>query len=278
VVGGLVACGTFARVTAGRAADRQATAERRPAATAGSAPAAVIVTVFAAASLTEAIGELARRSAASGRDPLRPVFAASSILARQIEQGAAADVFAAADADWMDYVERRGLLRAGTRRDVLGNRLVLVAPAGSALALAPAPGFAPGAALGRSGRLALGDPDFVPAGRYARAALTSLGAWPQVADRLARAENVRAALALVARGEAPLGIVYATDARAEPRVRVLGEFPAGSHPPIRYPFAITARARGPAVDAAFAFLTSGPEALATYRQSGFEPLAGALRG
>jgi molybdate transport system substrate-binding protein len=239
----------------------------------GTATAAATVTVFAAASLTESLRTLAGEARRATGTALRSVFASSSILARQIEQGAVADVFASADAGWMDYLEQRRLLRAGSRRDVLGNRLVLVAPAASTLALAPARGFALAAALGRDGRLALGDPQFVPAGRYARAALESLGAWPQVESRLARAENVRAALALVARGEAPLGIVYATDARAERGVRVLGEFPAGSHPPIRYPFALTARARGAVAEAAFAFLTTGAAALAAYRQAGFETLA-----
>ncbi|MCU0758951.1 MAG: molybdate ABC transporter substrate-binding protein [Steroidobacteraceae bacterium] len=258
LVGGLLACGAG---MAGRTL---------PAADAST------VTVFAAASLTEVVGRLEAPARRAGL-ALRGVFAASSILARQIEQGAGADLFFPADEEWMDYLESRALLRPGTRRDVLGNRMVLVAPAGGAARAAPppapAPGFALAAALGRGGRLAIADPDYVPAGRYARAALLALGAWPQVERRLARAENVRAALALVARGEAPLGIVYATDARAERGVRLVGEFPAGSHPSIRYPLAITRRARGTAPGLALAFLAGSAAARAAYAAAGFTLLA-----
>jgi molybdate transport system substrate-binding protein len=242
------------------------------------AAAPALVTVFAAASLTEVVGRLEAPARLAGL-ALRGVFAASSILARQVEQGAGADLFFPADEEWMDYLESRALLRPGTRRDVLGNRLVLVAPADPGFrAVAPtvpgpAPGFALARALGRGGRLAVADPDYVPAGRYARAALAALGAWPQVEARLARAENVRAALALVARGEAPLGIVYATDARAERRVRVVGEFPATSHPPIRYPLAITRRARGPGPAVALDFLAASAAAREVYASAGFGVLA-----
>lgn len=235
--------------------------------------AAAPVTVFAAASLTDALSRIARRFGASG-GMLRPVFGASATLARQIEQGAAADIFASADVEWMDYLDERGLIERASRRNVLSNRLVLIAPADSTTGLRIAPGFALRTALEERGRLALADPDFVPAGRYARAALESLGIWDTVNERLARAENVRAALALVARGEAPLGIVYETDSRAEPRVRILGIFPDDSHPRIVYPFARLARARGAHVDAAWRFLT-GAEARAVYLELGFIVLGAA---
>jgi molybdate transport system substrate-binding protein len=164
------------------------------------------------------------------------------VLAKQIEAGAGADVFFSADRDWMDYLDKRGLLRSGTRVELLGNALVLIAPADSQVQLKIAPHFALLPALGE-GRLACGDPDSVPAGLYARAALTQLGVWAEVAPRLARAENVRTALAYVARAETPLGIVYQTDAKAEKRVRVVDVFPPDTHPPIVYPAAETAAAQ-----------------------------------
>ena len=198
--------------------------------------------VFAAASLTDALGEADRVFSAETHVAVKTSYAASSVLAKQIEAGAHADVFVSADREWMDYLEKRGLLRAGTRRDVLGNALVLIAPADSTVQLKIAPGFALVAAL-RDGRLASADPDSVPAGLYARAALTKLGVWDEVAPHLARAENVRAALAYVARGETPLGIVYQTDALADKHVRVVDVFPADTHPPIIYPAAVTAVGR-----------------------------------
>lgn len=193
--------------------------------------------VLAAASLQEAMDDAGRAWAAKGH--ARPVisFAGTPALARQIEAGAPADLFISADEEWMDHVGARGLLRARTRATLATNRLVLVAPAASKSRLAIATGFPLARALG-TGRLAMADPDSVPAGRYARSALTSLGVWPAASARIARAENVRAALALVERGEAPFGIVYATDARASARVRLLGTFPASSHPPITYPMAV----------------------------------------
>jgi molybdate transport system substrate-binding protein len=198
--------------------------------------------VLAAASLQESMNAAADAWAAQ-RHP-RPVisFAASSALARQIEAGAPADLFVSADVEWMDVLQREKLIRAGTRANFLGNRLVLIAPAGSRTALRIGRGFAIARALG-DGRLAMADPDAVPAGRYGRAVLTTLGVWPGVAGKVARAENVRAALALVERGEAPLGIVYETDARASAKVRVVGVFPAASHAPIVYPLALTAVSR-----------------------------------
>lgn len=192
--------------------------------------------VLAAASMQEALNDAADAYSRSGRS--RPVlsFAASSALARQIASGAPADLFVSADEPWMDDVQRRGLIAAGTRANIAGNRLVLIAPRDSRIRLALRPGVDVARALG-DGRLAMADPDAVPAGKYGRAALTKLGAWRGVEGRVARAENVRAALALVERGAAPLGIVYATDARASQAVRVVAIFPAASHPPIRYPVA-----------------------------------------
>ena len=198
--------------------------------------------VFAAASLSDALEEVDHAFTAKTHIPVRTPYAASSALAKQIEAGAGADVFFSADREWMDYLERRGLLRSGTRRDILGNALVLIAPADSAVQLKIVPGFALIGALG-GGRLACADPDSVPAGLYARAALTQLGVWEAVAPRLARAENVRTALAYVARGETPLGIVYRTDAAAEKRVRVVDVFPEATHPPIVYPAALTSGAQ-----------------------------------
>jgi len=193
--------------------------------------------IFAAASLTNALREVAAQYRASGGPSATLVFGSSSTLARQIEAGAAADVFFSADTDWMDYLAARQLIERATRHDIVGNRLALIAPARSRIALTVAPGFALRAALG-SGRLALGDPAGVPAGRYARAALTTLGVWSSVSDRLAPAENVRAALEYVARGETPLGIVYQTDAFIEPRVRIVALFPVRDAPPIVYPAAV----------------------------------------
>ena len=157
-------------------------------------------------------------------------FAATSVLARQIENGAHADVFFSADQEWMDYLDQRGLVQKATRRNLLGNRLALVAPASSTVQLQIKAGFPLLAAL-NGGRLATGDPDSVPVGRYARSALTSLGVWNDVADHLVRADNVRTALAFVARGEVPLGIVYETDARIDKQVRIVDLFPAGFAPP-----------------------------------------------
>lgn len=196
------------------------------------------VTVFAAASLTSVLQPLGDEFTRTSGVPVRFSFAASSVLARQIEGGAGADVFVSADQQWMDYLEQRALIRKTTRRNLVGNRLVLIAPAASQVDLKIAPGFALAAALGQ-GRLVTGDPDSVPVGRYAKQALTSLGVWPEVADRLVRAEDVRQALRFVARAEAPLGIVYQTDALVEKRVRIVDVFPASTHQPITCPVAET---------------------------------------
>ena len=191
--------------------------------------------VLAAASLQESMNAAADAWAKHGHP--RPVisFAASSALARQVEAGAPADLFASADEDWMDALQAKGLLAPGTRSDFLGNRLVVVAPL-AGRAHVPARGAALGRVLG-AGPLAVADPDSVPAGKYGKAALIKLGAWEAVAPHVVRAENVRAALALVERGAAPFAIVYATDARASKLVRIAGMFPADSHPPIVYPLA-----------------------------------------
>ncbi len=192
--------------------------------------------VLAAASLQESLTAAADAWTKQGHP--RPVisFAASSALARQIEAGAPADLFVSADEPWMDEVAAKGLIVPSTRKSFLANKLVLIAPADSKLRLNIARGFPIARALG-DGRLALADPDGVPAGKYGKAALEALGVWPGVSDKVASAENVRAALALVERGAAPLGIVYATDAKASARVRVVGTFPANSHPAITYPLA-----------------------------------------
>ena len=211
------------------------------AAAVGAEPSPQPVTVFAAASLTNVLGKLGDDFTKSTGVPVRLSFAASSILARQIEAGAGAAVFLSADQEWMDYLEQRGRIQKSSRHNLLGNRLALIAPADSRIELKIAPGFSLANALGE-GRLATGDPDSVPVGRYARQALTTLGVWNDVADRLVRAEDVRHALMFVARGEVPLGIVYETDARIDQRVRLVGLFPADSHLPIIYPVALTAGA------------------------------------
>ena len=198
--------------------------------------------VLAAASLQESLSEAADAWAAKGHPKPVLSFAASSALARQVIAGAPADLFLSADEPWMDAVAKADMLRAGTRATLLGNRLVLIAPAASRAKLTIARGFPLARALG-AGRLALADPDAVPAGKYAKAALIRLGVWTGVVAKVAPAENVRAALALVERGAAPLGIVYATDARASKAVRVAGTFPATSHPPIRYPVALLKASR-----------------------------------
>jgi molybdate transport system substrate-binding protein len=227
------------------------------------------ILIFAAASLTDALEKLGADFGKSTGIGVKFVFAASSVLARQIEAGASADVFFSADRDWMDYLQTRKLIQAESRRDLLGNRLVLVAPAASTLSLKIAPHFELAAALG-NGRLATGDPDSVPVGRYARAALITLGVWSSVADRIVRAENVRAALAFVERSEVPLGIVYRTDALIDKGVRIVDTFPTESHPPISYPIALTVGAKS--VAAQFADYLGKPAVGAVFVRYGFVPL------
>jgi molybdate transport system substrate-binding protein len=222
--------------------------------------------VFAAASLTNVLGELAAAWEKSSGVRVKLSFAASSVLARQIEAGSNADVFISADQEWMDYLQTRDLVAKPSRVDLVRNRLVLIAPANSKIELEIKHGFDLAGALA-GGRLSTGDPDMVPVGRYARSALTSLGVWDQVAGRLVRADNVRSAVTFVSRGEAPLGIVYATDAQIDKKVKVVATFPDNSHDPITYPAAATATA-GPGAAGFLAFLRS-KVAAPTWNKFGF---------
>jgi molybdate transport system substrate-binding protein len=201
------------------------------------------ILVFAAASMKNAVDDIDAAFAKATNIKVKASLAASSALAKQIEQGAPADIFASADLAWMDYLDKKGLIRKDTRVNLLGNRLVLIAPKESKLGnVAIGPGFDL-AMLAGNGRIAVADVRAVPAGKYAKAALQKLGAWAAAEPKLAMAENVRAALALVGRGEAPLGIVYETDAKIEKNVKIVGRFPEGSHPPITYPVALTKDAK-----------------------------------
>jgi molybdate transport system substrate-binding protein len=229
------------------------------------------ITVFAAASLTDALSAAGKAYETKTGQHVVFSFAASSVLARQIEASSGADMFLSADTDWMDYLDKKNLLAAGTRHDLLGNHLVLIAPSGLIVAVKIAPHFDLMGALGNS-RLAVADPASVPAGKYAKASLTSLGVWDSVATHLAPAENVRVALAYVARGETTLGIVYNTDALAEPKVHVVGIFPDSIHAPIVYPEALTKDAKPQA--RAFLDFLSGPEATAIFVKDGFIVLSG----
>jgi molybdate transport system substrate-binding protein len=222
--------------------------------------------VFAAASLTDALNEVGTAFTKETGIPIKSSFAASSALAKQVESGAPAGVFFSADEEWMDYLEKKDLLTPGSRRDVLANKLVLVAPSDSKAHVKISSGKALLAAIGDA-RVATGDPDSVPVGKYAKAALTKLGAWEQLEPRLVRAENVRAALAYVARGEAPFGIVYLTDAKIEKNVKLLDTFPESSHPPIRYPIALTAKADADAQR--FVKYVSSKPASAIFQKYGF---------
>ena len=228
------------------------------------------VTVFAASSLTDALKAIGAKYTAETGVPVRFSFGASSAIARQIEAGAPADLFFSADTDWMDYLQARSLIQPSSRSNILSNRLVLIAPADSKLVLKIGPNFPLAKALGPGGRLATGDPDSVPVGRYARSALTNLGVWNDVADHLVRAENVRSAMLFVERGEVPLGIVYQTDALIDPKVRVVDVFPVKSHLPIIYPAALTTHA-GPGA-AAFLSYARGPKGQAIFKTFGFTTL------
>lgn len=198
--------------------------------------------VFAAASLTDVLQQVGPLYTRQSNVPVKFSFAASSALAKQIESGARADAFLSADQDWMNYLQERKLIKLDTRTDLLGNRLVLIAPKDSKVTLKLQKGAPLLAALGPNGRLSTGDPDSVPVGKYAKVALGNLDLWSAIEPRLVRADNVRVALMYVARGEAPLGIVYATDAAVEPQVRVVDLFPESSHAPISYPVAATTSA------------------------------------
>jgi molybdate transport system substrate-binding protein len=229
------------------------------------------ITVFAAASLKNALDDVNAAFTKETGTKVVVSFASSSALAKQMEQGAPADVFISADLQWMDYVDARKLIKSDTRVNLLGNRLVMIAPSDSKLTNVPIDSKLDLEKLAGGGRIATGDVRAVPAGLYAKAALEKLGLWTAAEPKLAMAENVRAALTLVARGEAPLGIVYATDAAAEPKVKVVGTFPADSHPAIIYPVALTAKA--PAGTAAYAAFLRSDAAKAIFTKYGFSIIA-----
>jgi molybdate transport system substrate-binding protein len=228
--------------------------------------------VFAAASLKNALDEIAAAWAKdTGKPAPRISYAASSALARQMEQGAPADLFISADLDWMDYAAGKNLIRPDSRFNLLGNKIVLIAPRDSRTTTLALTGGDLAKALA-GGKLSMGNVDAVPAGKYGKAALEKLGAWTSVKDSIAQAENVRAALLLVARGEAPLGIVYGTDAAAEPGVKVVATFPEDSHPPITYPAALTRESKNADAKSFLDFLRSA-KARAVFEKQGFTVLA-----
>ncbi len=225
--------------------------------------------VFAAASLNEVLNQISATWQANGHAAPSFSFGSSGALAKQIDQGAPADLFLSADETWMDWLAKRDRLDAATRRDLVGNRLVLVERAASLKAVTIAKGADLTGILGADGRLAVGDPASVPAGIYARQALTSLGLWDGLRDRLAPAENVRAALLLVERGEAPAGIVYASDVRVSSKLAVAGVFPESSHPPIVYPGAVLKQAAMPQQAAQLLSYLAGGTAQAIFHNLGF---------
>jgi len=225
------------------------------------------LTVFAAASLKESLDDAAQQFQRKSGHKAVISYAASSTLAKQIENGAPADVFISADLDWMDYLEQRKLINTATRANLLRNRLVLIGPADGKTQVDIKPGF-PLAALLGGGRLSMADPDSVPVGKYGKAALERLGVWKSVEAKIIRGDNVRTALNFVARGEAPLGIVYSTDAYAEKKVRVVAQFPQDTHPAIIYPVAVTASGKKAAATAFVTFLGS-KEARAIFERYGF---------
>lgn len=227
------------------------------------------VTVFAAASLKNALDEVQKVWSAQHGGKVVISYAASSALARQIEKGAPADLFVSADLDWMDYLEQRKLVRGGSRVNLLRNELVMIAPSEAKISIELKRGLQLGELLGRD-RLSMADPDSVPAGKYGKSALDALGLWTQVSAKIIRADNVRTALNFVARGEAPLGIVYRTDAAAEAKVRIVAAFPADSHPPIVYPAALLAGKPNPEAAAFFSFMKSSA-ATGIFRKHGFLP-------
>lgn len=225
------------------------------------------VVVFAAASLKNALDEIGEAWQRDTGKAVTVSFAASNTLAKQIEAGAPADVFFSADLDWMDDLDKKKLIQTQSRSNLLGNRIALIAPKDSTVDLAVKPGFELANALA-GGRLAMGNVDAVPAGKYGKAALERLGVWADVKDKVAQAESVRAALLLVSRGEAPLGIVYQTDAAADPNVKIVAAFPEDTHPPIIYPVALTAAETNPDAAAFLAFLRSG-KARPLFEKQGF---------
>jgi molybdate transport system substrate-binding protein len=228
------------------------------------------VRVFAAASLSNALGELGKAWAKAGHPEPTQSFAASSALARQIEAGAPADLFGSADQKWMNYLDERKLVEPGTRVDLLGNELVWIAPRGRGYALEMKPGFS--AAKAFEGKLCTGEPGVVPVGVYAKAALSKLGWWEPLSPRIVGTDDVRTALAFVERGECAAGIVYATDAAISDKVEVLAVFPADTHEPITYPFALI-RGAAPPARAFLCYLHTAPEATAVFRKYGFTVLS-----
>jgi molybdate transport system substrate-binding protein len=233
---------------------------------AGTAQAADVV-VFAAASTKDAVDDIAEAFQAAGHGKILTSYGASSELAKQIEHGALANIYISADTKWMDYLAQKNLIVSSSRRDLLGNHLVLIAPIASTLAIDLKP-LAPLAQALGDGKLAMCDPDSVPAGRYAKASLTSLGIWDAIAPKVANAKDVRAALALVERGEAPAGVVYSTDAMLSKKVRVVATFPDDTHPKIIYPVALVTGHDDVAAHAFYDYLT-GPEAAAIFEKYGF---------
>ena len=225
------------------------------------------VTMFAAASLKNALDDAVTRYQAKTGRKVVVSYAASSALAKQIEAGAPADIFFSADLDWMDELQNKNLIDVASRQTLLGNTLILIAPKDSTVTLPMEKNLPLLKALGPEGKLAMANVDSAPAGRYGKAALICFGVWDGVAPRVAQADNVRAALSFVAKGEAPLGIVYGTDAKAEPAVRVVGTFPEESHPKILYPVALLARARPEARD--FLQFLLSPEAAPAFEAQGF---------
>lgn len=226
------------------------------------------ITVFAAASLKNALDDTNAAFTKATGVKVTVSYAASSALAKQIEQGAPADIFISADLQWMDYVGERKLIKPDTRVNLLGNKLVLIAPADSKIAnVTIGQGFDI-AKLAGSGRIAVADVSAVPAGRYAKTALEKFGAWAAAEPKLAQAENVRATLAFVARDETPVGIVYETDAKVEPKVKVIGTFPDSSYPPVIYPVAATATTTKQSASQYLLFLRSSA-AKAIFEKYGF---------
>lgn len=229
------------------------------------------VVILAAASLKNALDEASAAWTRQTGKTTRISYASSAALARQVEGGIPADIFISADVPWMDYVAERKLIKPASRFDFLGNQIVLIAAKDSRIDLEIDKGFNLRGALGNDGRLAMGNVDAVPAGRYGKAALEHLGVWPSVSDRVAQAENVRMALTLVSRGEAPLGIVYTTDAASDPAVRIVGTFPAASHPAIIYPMALLSISTSPDAQAFVDYLKT-PAAKPFFEKQGFTVL------
>jgi molybdate transport system substrate-binding protein len=225
------------------------------------------ILVFGAASLKNALDDANARYQRKTGGKIVVSYGASSTLAKQLENGAPADIFISADLDWMDYVAQRKLIKPETRSNFLGNKLVLIAPADGKVTLTIGPNFPLAQALG-SGRLAMADPASVPAGKYGKASLEALGVWTSVSDKIAPAQDVRTALTYVSRGEAPLGIVYQTDAVADKGVRIVSAFPESTHPRIIYPMAVTAASNHPGVGAYTSFLKSS-EATSAFENQGF---------